>query len=759
MTPERFACVKKLFLEAVTLEQSERQAFLERACGTDTDLMAEVEALLRHDHSQTLIGSQDEAAIADYKRQPRIKSSISNTFRALGVLTKHLDARGHVAIGALVACILVVLIGYLSNQHIRSFQKTLRAEALTEILAGKVGGLKMWIEHEQEKIESWVRSEELRRLINELVQLAGQSNEVGDDVKNSPLQEAIAHEIATLQADTDHFTIWDRRHITIADTFTGGDSIGRSTTPWGAAVLARVFDGETQMLTYDQNHTVTNFEPSTAVDPHVGTVTPVRNDDGEIIAAMLIHDHDGRIQATRIFRMVGLGESGETYAFNKEGVMLTESRFDDQLHQMGLLPDQPDATSSRVVELRDPGGDMTKGYRPNQPRSTWPLTKMAQHATAGIDGVDVEGYRDYRGVEVDGAWRWLEEYQVGVATEVDKHEMEPGLSVLIFESWAVAGLISVCLGVVVFSYLSIRRLRRQIKENRKLGHYTLEEKIGEGGMGKVFKARHDMLKRPTAIKFLKQDILDKDSIARFQREAQLASQLTHPNTIEVFDYGVTPEGIFYYVMEYIDGLSLDQLVGQYGPLPPARVAYILKQVCYSLREAHAMEMVHRDLKPQNIMLCHRGGEADVVKVLDFGLVRMVEPTESQKITVFALVAGTPLYIAPERLSDPEIADPRSDIYSLGGVAFFLLTGRDVFQGKTIAEILAQVMKTTPPRPSDYAASDIPPEIDQLVLDCLAKTPDDRPASITELLEKLEGIAALTTWQAADAERWWREEAS
>lgn len=264
----------------------------------------------------------------------------------------------------------------------------------------------------------------------------------------------------------------------------------------------------------------------------------------------------------------------------------------------------------------------------------------------------------------------------------------------------------------------------------------------------------EFLRRPTAIKLLRPELVDRDSLARFEREARLVSQLEHPNTIRVYDYGVTPEGLFYFVMEYIDGLTIDELIDLEGELSPAGTVFLLRQICYSLREAHHGEVVHRDLKPGNIMVCQRGGEFDVVKVLDFGLVKPIESTKSQQITSTDLVAGTPQYIPPERLSDPQTNDPRSDIYAVGGVACFMLTARHANEARNLAEILYEVVNTPPKRPSNHTTHPIPPALDELVHRCLSKDPDQRPALVEMILDELEAIEAPESWTQTQAEAWW-----
>lgn len=760
MTPERYARVKELFLLACELDKSERLALLTEQCGSDAELRKEVESLLAHDNSQTLIRSDDDTLPSVHAGtivQPA-RRSMTHQLQTFSLLTKRLGPRGHLAIGAFVACFLLMAIVLFVSHSVRAFQRTLRAEALEEILDAKSAGLEMWFDHEEEKIESWARSEEFQRLANELIQLAVASDDDWVAVRDSPLQGLIQEEVYHLAGKKVDYAIWDRRNIAMADSLGPLRLVGQNATPFGASVLALIFEGKPQILSYDKYHTITKMEPLIDIEPHVGVMAPIRDATGHITGAVLVHDVDAREQASRILRMVQMTRSGESYVFNKQGVMLSDSRFAEQLREIGLLPVDGHSGTARVVHLRDPGGDMTKGYRPTESLSSQPLTKMARHATAGEDGVDVEGYRDYRGVRVVGAWRWLDEHDIGLATEFDMSEIEPRHGMVVIVEWTFFSLLATCFGVIVYSYYSILRLRSELGEHHRLGQYTLEQQIGEGGMGKVFKARHEFLKRPTAIKLLKPELVDKLSIDRFEREASLASQLTHPNTIDIYDYGATPEGIFFFVMEYIEGLSLAELVQQFGPVPPARVVYLLHQIADSLVEAHDKGMIHRDLKPQNIMICHRGGKADVIKVLDFGLVKQTHASESQQLTSSAVLAGTPLYIAPERLRDPSNASPQTDIYSLGAITYFLLTGRDVFSGASIADILYQVMNAAPPSPTE-SQPHIPAELNQLVLDCLAKNPGQRPGSASEIIETLDAIRSLDPWTPMKAQQWWNHHMS
>lgn len=284
----------------------------------------------------------------------------------------------------------------------------------------------------------------------------------------------------------------------------------------------------------------------------------------------------------------------------------------------------------------------------------------------------------------------------------------------------------------------------------KLGPYTLGEKIGQGGMGEVYRARHAMMDRDVAIKFLPADHADDEARIRFEREARLTSRLESPNTVAVHDYGRTPDGRFYYVMELVDGYDLEELVRTFGPQPASRVVHVLKQVCDALDEAHSAGLVHRDIKPANIALCERARVKDVVKVLDFGLVTELDKPGTREDS--SHLVGTPAYLAPEAILSPDAIDSRVDLYAVGAVAYWLLTGTPVFDGGSIVEICSHHIHSTPERPSARLGLPVPSELEEIVLRCLAKDPARRPASARALREALE---ACELDVASVAETWSR----
>jgi serine/threonine-protein kinase len=299
-------------------------------------------------------------------------------------------------------------------------------------------------------------------------------------------------------------------------------------------------------------------------------------------------------------------------------------------------------------------------------------------------------------------------------------------------------------------------LRAEADKIRRLGQYTLEEKIGEGGMGIVYRARHALLRRPTAIKLLSPRVADADNVRRFEREVQLTATLTHPSTIAIYDYGRTPSGAFYYAMEYLDGLNLEQLVQCDGPQPAGRVIHILQQVSGALSEAHEVGLIHRDIKPANIILRRRGSMPDVAKVVDFGLVKPVVTQSSMTVALTAqnVILGTPLYMAPESIRGDTGVDGRSDLYALGAVAYYLLTGATLFESSSVMEVLAAHLHTSPPRPCERTTRQVPSDLEGVILRCLAKDPDDRFATARELTGALHSCAAATPWSLEAAEAWW-----
>ena len=340
------------------------------------------------------------------------------------------------------------------------------------------------------------------------------------------------------------------------------------------------------------------------------------------------------------------------------------------------------------------------------------------------------------------------------------HAHDPStLAVLSAASAAAACSVWAMLTLAVTSLISfvIYGLHQRVRAASQLGQYVLEAKLGEGGMGVVYRARHAMLRRPTAVKLLLPQRADKRHVASFEREVQLTASLSHPHIVAVHDFGRTEDGVFYYAMEYIEGLDLEALVRSDGPQPPGRVRHILRQAASALAEAHAVGLIHRDVKPANVMLSEGSLDKDLVKLLDFGLVKDLSAGRSD-VTDLGQLKGTPLYIAPEAIQAPQNVDGRSDLYSFGALGYFLLAGTPVFDGTSVIDVCAQHLHKEPVPISEKLGKQIPASLETLILGCLRKSPQDRPASAASVVEMLDNAADCPPWSANDAAMWWKERA-
>jgi serine/threonine-protein kinase len=322
--------------------------------------------------------------------------------------------------------------------------------------------------------------------------------------------------------------------------------------------------------------------------------------------------------------------------------------------------------------------------------------------------------------------------------------------------------------VVAMAYVGARvlfALGNEVRKARELGSYRLTDRLGQGGMGEVWRAHHRLLARPAAIKLIRptdaSSAIGSAAARRFEREAQAIASLRSPHTVDLFDFGIADDGTFYYVMELLEGLDAERIVKRFGPMPARRVIHLIRQVCHSLSEAESASLVHRDIKPANIFLCRYGEDYDFVKVLDFGIVKAIhEPGAAEQaptltvVTIEHVVHGTPAFIAPEQALGGRRVDSRADIYGTGCLAYWLLTGQLVFTGDTPMQLLVQHAQSIPEPPSARTELPVPKELDAIVLACLAKDPSDRPQTARELARRLEGVPVSGEWTPELARTWW-----
>jgi tRNA A-37 threonylcarbamoyl transferase component Bud32 len=659
----------------------------------------------------------------------------------------------------IIAVTLLLAIGWGVHGSIEyTMQSNLRSQ-LETLRDVEVAMLRTWIVSHQHNAASVAGDTEVRQLTVSLLESLSDPSLVEKSVTNESKIAAgqLVKQLGPAMSahDYDSFFIATRETVVAAMRT---EAIGMEIPEKFRHAIGKVFDGQTAVLPPfpsvlpQRDH---SGRKRTGV-PMMSVLAPIVDEHLQPVAALGLLIRPEK-EFTRILQLGQLGQSGETYAFNREGLLLSNSRFDHDLILLGLLPDVEDSESILHLLVRDPGKDMTRGFRPKVRRGEMPLTRMAEAAVDGQTEADVVGYRGYRGVPVVGAWTWLDDYEFGVATEIDFAEAYLPLTILKRTFWGLLGLLAAS-AVAIFGFtVRVAHLQRQAREAaieaRQLGQYKLEEKLGEGAMGVVYKGRHAMLRRPTAIKLLDADKVTDVSITRFEREVQVTSHLNHPNTVAIYDYGRTPEEVFYYAMEYLDGLDLQQLVDTYGPQPAGRVIYLLRQVCGSLYEAHSTGLVHRDIKPANIMLSRRGGEGDVIKVLDFGLVK-ARDGEHASLDEDQSLAGTPLYMSPEAIQLPGSVDACSDLYALGAVGYFLLTGHPVFEADDLVELCRQHTSESPQPLSDRLGSPVPADLENAILACLEKDRSKRPQTARELANRLRQCAAATEWSVDEADTWW-----
>jgi predicted Ser/Thr protein kinase len=658
----------------------------------------------------------------------------------------------------IIAVLFLSILGWAVQRSIESTMKANLESELQTLLKVQSAMLETWLATQEANAESMANDGETRRMIAELIDApapAAGSLAVATDKRSTAEQLGDSLAPALESHDYDGFFIADRTQTIRASSET--ELVGLTKVPAYQEFLTKALDGATNVSRPFPSVAVLKFDDNRRTGmPTMFVAAPVLDENLQVVAALALRIRPDR-EFTRVLGLGQVGDSGETYAFDKDGLLLSNSRFNDQLVLLGILPEKDGDTSMLNVLVRDPGGNLTTGHHPSVRRSKLPVTKMVAAARDGAAGVDVEGYRDYRGVPVVGAWDWFPKYGFGVATEVDQAEAFGPLNILKRTFWALLGLLVLCSIAIFIFTLMVARLQRQARaaaiEAKQLGQYKLEQKLGEGAMGVVYKGQHAMLRRPTAIKLLDADKVTDESIVRFEREVQITSQLSHPNTVAIYDYGRTPEGVFYYAMEYIEGIDLQALVDQYGPQPPARVIHLLRQICGSLYEAHSKGMVHRDIKPANLMLTRRGGESDVVKVLDFGLVKARDEEGGEKA---AGLAGTPLYMSPEAIQMPASVDACSDLYAVGAVGYFLLTGYSVFEASSVVELCQKHINEPPTPPSERLGKPLPLELETAILACLEKSRAKRPQTARDLAQRLERCNVAVEWTVDYAESWWSQ---
>jgi hypothetical protein len=597
----------------------------------------------------------------------------------------------------LIVSALLFALGYWTYRQVETSLREIRAGTMKSLLDSEVNALRVWIAEEIGGVERIARDPRVSERIVELARGRPCAPPARDNL------EAVLRPLLRDVGDAT-FNVVDRSGRLLATRF--ADYCGLQASAAFLSEVKPVFEGKARFVRpFRDAERIAKPGRLRAGAPFAWVYAPVRVGE-DVVAALGIAEPVDAVFAS-ILQSARPGQTGEAFAFDAKGVILTAEHFGQRAGLAG------------------------RG-----------------------EGIFLEPYVNHRGAEVIGASRWLADYAMGVAIEIEAAEAYAPLYYLNVAFGVVFGALVIAVLAAAASALSVVRLRREMGGGRKLGAYALKRRIGEGGMATVYLARHDLLRRPAAVKLLKPARATDEMIARFEREVQMASSLAHPNTVEIFDFGRTRDGLFYYAMEYLDGLTVSEVLTRQNPIPVPRTIHILRQVCAALTEAHAKGVVHRDIKPENIMVCRYGGVYDHVKILDFGLVKHVSEKHSRDLTRSLRILGTPLYMAPERLRNPADVDARVDIYALGAVAFLMLTGRKLFESSDDLELTSKILNDEPPRASERAPQPIPVELDLLVLSCVEKRREDRPQRVADLVEAFDALALEHRWTQREAELWW-----
>jgi eukaryotic-like serine/threonine-protein kinase len=738
---EQYQRAKSVFQELVDLPNHERIAQLERLRKEDRELAEEVESLLHYHTAQSLAGPSLSAP------RVRTRSTLSTTYQVR-------SDRWLPAIVWLLGLAFAVfggiwLLNQLMNQRLQQIVQDRVSRELQAEVENRLREFRQWEKSELERAITWCRDplivQEIKGLIEAVPKDANSPSEVAERLLEANGSKRLCDRLQELADVPVQFIVWDRRMVKLAEVHTEStavEELGAFVSPEDAAVLAPVLKGGAKLLI--QNATTSGTH---SCCEQISAVVPVSDSDGHTIAACMLLGYGLQQRYHAMLEHWSQQSPGEVYLVNNRGLMCSPSQYGDRLRELTIV--RQGTAGGDGVALRDPGVNLLRDT-PSTSSSTWPPTVLARELSTGCDGCQLRGYRNYVGQQVVGAWRWVPECGLGIAVEHSYHDAYCLQTMVRRPLLIVSNLLgTVVVGVVVLTTLADFR-RRKLRDISEVGPYQILEVLGEGGMGRVFLAEHALLCRQSAVKVLTKGDNDLSVLSRFEREVQLASQLTHPNTIAIYDFGRNRDGVFYYAMEYIDGAHLGQLVEYCGPLEPGRCIFILQQLCRALAEAHQAGVVHRDIKPQNIMVCNRGGEPDFVKLFDYGLVKAFAPGVSESNLQTQVVVGTPRFMAPERLDSPWLADPRVDVYSVGAVAYFLLTGK-------LPPLVVASGQFDSEQPG-IETLDLPPAVVSfggMLSHCLSVEPAARPSNMSSLLRELELLAEKFPWSRNDSQQWWQ----
>lgn len=714
-SPVHYRLLSEHFQACAELSEQEREEYLSGPNVGDHLLREELRSLLKF-HARPAADQDTPRAVKSTEVQAP-PASPGRTFLIPFVI-----------LGTSTVLLVLLVRGWTLGRLERSYREE-GVRRLQQILESRIASIRAWATRQKELARSVLEDPEIVPHVATLVEAIQGLGADEEAIRSSASYPLISERMSQVRGGLGDagFCILNPAGLVLCSS--ANVAAGHTAFPGSAANLRSLASGE---------WTVSRPYRDPQLGPTMYVGGPVRGANGQVIAFGLFFFSP----RTEFYRHLSPSGSAELLAFDERSLLLNDLK---------RIPGLDSGQTALRVQLRDPGGEWTGAPPIDSVPDHWPPTRMCLSAIQGRSGSDSTGYRNFVGRPVVGTWSWLPEQEMGIGVEEDLEELLAPLQPLKSGFAFLMTIPAVLMGCLFFAFGRVR-FPRGGKEAR-YGYYVVERPIGHGGMGDVFLANHSILSRPAALKILRDRRPNATTIARFKREARMASRLGHPNSIQIFDYGETADGRLYYAMEYVEGLNLAQLLTLEGPFSVARALYLLKQISGALEEAHALGLLHRDLKPSNVMVGMKGGLGDVVKILDFGIASSVSGI-ADDITRSTNLVGTPVYIAPERIRRPDQLDFRSDVYSFGGVAFHMLTGRSIFEGPGPAEVMYQVLTAKRPSPSKLRGEPLPEPLEALILDCLAIEPELRPSSMRELTESLKSIETPESWSQDEARSWW-----
>lgn len=773
MTPEQYARAKELFIDLVNKSIRERESRLTSMASEDPEVVREVRGLLAQHFSRTIM-------------EPTGKIS-KTTVQSRSISTLGLQRISHNLVGgvlplasAMGAAFFLIAVGwYLQSELIRR-SRVEYASVLASMAEQKSILVLQWARGHELRVQDWGRQKELQLLVESLEEqvLAPSLDEHGRErilrsaVEQKKIEFVFENQIALpikLETDTKEesvkagersklkYAIWSRNSILLADWQYNNDEVklGSLSTTVGSTILKRVFDraATSVELPRPTAETISENYPMESNEQYAMFIVPIFSpeDPKMVIGAMMVRSPAFLDELESLLSKTVLRESN-SYLLDERGAIATKAQNLTDLRKLPPFATLKEVRGAPIFEARDPGGNVLGGFQPAEDRTEWSWTKPGKTISQPKSGLDVIGYRDYRGREVVGAWHWIEPLNRLLVLEIPKEEAFRN-HVFIDRAFKILYGIPILISLIIGG-LSLRRAFRGIElTNRSLGSYILREKIGEGGLGIVYRAEHKLLGRTAAIKLIKEPLANSVTLKRFEREVRMASKLSHPNTVSIYDFGISKDGLLFCAMELVEGVNLAHFTTYDPAIPIDRCVWILRQICGAIEEAHDIGLIHRDIKPQNIMICRKGQLMDLVKVVDFGLAKTMADNVSRDVTATRVLIGTPGFIAPERLETPWIADPRIDIFAFGVLGVYLLTGKVPILGVTHDSLIQMLYLG---RFASLCSDSKFNEFIRLLADCIAPDANDRPRSMTEVSRKLDAAATRFPWSEGQAEKWWKD---